>query len=300
MNVSKCKNTSLLCSVSWIMAEKIKSVSKFSGDAINMAISTLPQKEKEIVDKILDGILSNLGTKEKKQAMEKKTSDEVLFVNNILPQIKRKIEEIEARDLQKFTISVDFKIKTSFADMSDTDMYKEHVRIISLETGLNNLTIIVQFSRGKFYLDLASRLTKLGNSLKKAIETGSLTNVSYKTALRYMTLASIISKYPRLILCELSFAQIIKHKSRLRKFLSESEGQSLGDRLSLPIDVIAQDNDLSIEHVDMDEPKISFKTDPDWMYLDKSTSDVPTDNAVSRWAESAHGIDETEELECYM
>lgn len=265
-----------------------------------MAINALPQKEKETVDKILDGILSNLGKKEKKQAIEKKTSDEVLFVNNILPQIKRKIEEIEARDLQNFTISVDFKIKTSFADMSDTDMYKEHARIITLETGLNNLTIFVQFSRGKLYLDLAKRLSEHESSLKKAINTGLLTNVSYKTVLRYMTLASIISKYPRLVLCELSFSQIIKHKSRLRKFLSEPEGQSLGDRLSLSVDVIAQGNDLSIEHVDMDEPKICFTTDPDWMYLDKNTSDVPTDNAVSRWAESAHEIDEAEDLERFM
>ena len=83
-----------------------------------------------------------------------------------------------------------------------------------------------------------------------------------------MTLASIILKYPLLILCELSFAQIIKHQRRLRKFLREPEGQSLGARLSLPIDIIAQSNDLTIGSADIDELKISFKTDPDWMYLD--------------------------------
>ena len=40
-------------------------------------------------------------------------------------------------------------------------------------------------------------------------------DVSYMTVLRYMTLASIISIYPRLLLCELSFAQILKHKTKI-------------------------------------------------------------------------------------
>ncbi len=44
----------------------------------------------------------------------------VLFANAILPQIKGKIDEIEAKDLQKFTIAVDFKVKTTFTDLNET------------------------------------------------------------------------------------------------------------------------------------------------------------------------------------
>lgn len=282
------------------MAEKIKSVAKFSQDAIQMAITTLPKDDRKQMEKLLDDMLNNLGTKEKKQTMEKKTSDEVLFVNNILPQIKRKIEEIEKKDLEKYTISMDIKIKTTFTGMSDVDLYAEHARIISLETGLNNLMIIVQFSRGNLYLELGRQLSRGGSSLKEVIEKGLLTDVCYKTALRYMALASIILKYPRLLLCELSFAQIIKHKTRLIKFLQESEGQHLGTRLSLPIDIIAQGNDLSIGYADVEIPKMSFKTDPDWMFFDKNVSDVPTDNAVEKWVESTQKIDEAEELERFM
>lgn len=282
------------------MAEKIKSISKFSEDAITMVVNTLPREERESFENSMDNILSKLGSKEKKQAIEKKTSDEALFFNNIIPQIKRKIEEIEARDLQKITISVDFKVKTSFTDFGETEMYREHSRLITLETGMKNLIIIVQFARGKFYLDLTAKLNKVGRNLVDVIELGELAGVSYKTALRYMALASIISKYPRLLLCELSFSQIIKHKSRLRKFLSEFEGQHLGDRLSLPVDLIAQGNDLSIGYVDMDEPKINFKTDPDWVYHDMSASDVPNYNVVKQWAESAHEADEAAELEKFM
>lgn len=282
------------------MAEKIKSISKFSEDAINLAVNDLPRGERKQINSSLDGILSRLGKKERKQAIEKKTSDEVVFANAILPQIKGKLDEVEAKDLQKFTIAVDFKVKTTFTDLNEAEMYTEHSRLVLMETGVNNLIIIVQFCRGKFYLDFARHLNKTGRSLLQVIKRGEMTGISYKTALRYMALASIISQYPRLLLCELSFSQIIKHKSRLRNFLRGTEGQHIGDRLSLPIDLIAQGNDLSIGQVDMDEPKISFKTGPDWMHHDRSASDVPTDDAVKRWVESAHEVDETEDLEGFM
>lgn len=266
-----------------------------------MALNSVGSDSKKEFYKNLDTVMNALGKREtKKKTSEKQISDESVFQNNILQQIDRRLKEIEIIELNDtFSINTGFLITTDFDEMSEQEIVKEHEKIIMLESGLKNFLIIAQFARGKLYLSLAKKLQEAGQSLKKSIKSGLL-RVSYTTVLRYITLATIISIYPRLIVCELSFSQILKHKTRLFKFLKSAEGQSLCAKLSLSITMRANENSIKINQMTMVMPDVKFSTDPDWAYHECYAEASVSDEKVQRWAQSATLVDEDGELEDFI
>ena len=250
------------------MAEQIKTVAKFSEDAISVALNSLTEEEWKHFQKGLDIISKNLGTKEKKEKKDKqaKLSDEVIFKEYLIARIRQRMVEIEKQEAEtKLEIIIDFAIKTDYRECSLDEMLKEHAKIIQTEAGLNAMTLIAQYSRGLLYLQLAENLKQTGKSLREFIDNGGL-NVSYSTALRYITLASIVLKYPRLVLCPLTFSQIIKHKKRLMDFLSHPDGHDLKCRLALSVEIIAGGHRVNMASQEINTPEVEFNTDPDWEY----------------------------------
>ena len=201
--------------------------------------------------------------------------------------------------LKTYNVNTTFQVRTEFDSMSDKEIMEEHIRIVSLEDSMKNILLIVQFSRGMLYLEINRRLQKDKLSLKNFVEQGLL-GVAYTTVLRYMTLASIISVYPRLIICELSFSQILKHKTRLFSFLNKHEGQSLGDKLSTPITITVNGTTIAIQHKDIEMPKLKFNTDPDWLHRDAYEQEDVSDEALQKWAETSKYVDEEEDLVNFM
>lgn len=125
---------------------------------------------------------------------------------------------------------------------------------------------------------------------------------SYMTVLRYLTLASVISSYPRLLMCSLTFAQILKHRERLCKFLESETGIPLQDQLSMSFDISVQG---TIRHIGCNSvpmpPKQKYDFNPDWEHKEE-TPNIKTE----QWIESAGamGTDQTdnevEEMENYI
>lgn len=78
------------------MAEKIKHLSKFSEDALSLAVKRLPKSEREHFETGLALMESDLGVKVKKATSSStKLNDEAVFRNSIIPQIERRVEETE-------------------------------------------------------------------------------------------------------------------------------------------------------------------------------------------------------------
>lgn len=279
------------------MAQQIKKISKFSEDAINMALKTIPEKEWDSFQKGLHMLTTTLGEKEQKTPKTKQNSDESIFRNDVVPQIIRRLEEIENLEVRDgISIQVDFMIQADFVKMSDQQIFFEHSHLLQMETHLQYLTLITQFFRGMLYIELSDRITKRGSTLKRFIENDKELHVSYKTILRYMTMASIIANYPRLLLCDLSFSQILKHKKRLCKFLECEEGKKVSSRLSLPVEITAQGQVIEICYANMQIPSIKFSTDPDWKIHDVKDTGDKTDKEVENWVASCDVEDEETDL----
>lgn len=105
-----------------------------------------------------------------------------------------------------------------------------------------------------------------GQSVRDHIETGNtgkMLTVSYRTFLGYMSLAVIILHYPRLILCDLTFSQILKQTHELR-----TQGRGIEASLSFSVQLKVQNKTIVIDHYDVKTMEVSFTTDPDWVFHD--------------------------------
>ena len=109
--------------------------------------------------------------------------------------------------------------------------------------------------------------------------------IGYNTAIRYITFAVLIKRYPRLMICGLTYTQITKHQKRLLNYLKTDAG--LHDKLSQPLSVSAQNKALEIQVADIGVPSTSYSTDPDHVYEDFYYSPdcdaIPEDEDQASW-----------------
>lgn len=281
-------------------AKQIKQAAKFSEDALNLTFNEMSQDTKEGFEKGLTFLHSKLGSKEKKIVEKgKKLSDEDIFVKEILPQIHRKIKELEDKELQEggVKIQIDFSnIRTDFKDIKAEQLQQEHTKIMDLEDSLRFGTIVAQFIRGKFYLFAKDALKTVDPNLKSAVEKSL--QVPYTTFLRYATLANMCFCFPRLIMCDLTFTQILLHQKRLLKYLRSDAGRNLRDIMSLPVSLNAMGRSLTIERCDINVMTIKAHTGPDWAMRDKyDKTKVPTASVVEKTIDEAVGAYNTADEE---
>lgn len=275
------------------MAEQLKQVAKFSEDAINVAFQEMSQETKENFEKGLTFLNSKLGTKGKKttEKTSKHLSDEDIFKKNILPQIERKIKELEDVELQEGGVQVqmDFSnISTDFDGINAEELKNEHDKIVRLENELRFGTLVIQFIRGKLYIFAKDSLKTVDASLKAAVE--KVFGVPYRTYLRYATLANMLFCFPRLIMCDLTFTQILLHQKRLLTFFKSDAGRKLRDDISLPVSLKAMNKTLTIERCDIHVMTVKVSTGPDWAIHDKyDQSRIPSDAEVEKTFDGAAG-----------
>lgn len=96
---------------------------------------------------------------------------------------------------------------------------------------------------------------------------------------------------PRLIMCELSFTQIVLHQKRLLKYLNSESGKELRHRLSFSVTLHTKDKTIIIERCDIDVITSKFSTNPDWEIRDKHVDKkgLPNDATVQKLFDGAVG-----------
>lgn len=113
----------------------------------------------------------------------------------------------------------------------------------------------------------------------------------YTTVWRYVLFAKLVLKYPRLIVSELSFRQIIKYHKEIQKYLETDI--ELAEALKLHVTIYAQNRFLDITAVDMDSvpsTNVPPVLDPDYVYEDDSWYPDNTFNN-DNWSEDSGDSD---------
>ena len=200
-----------------------------------------------MIKKTFEDTLNSIAAKLVKPTRKRKMvsvlpSDDVVFRNNVVPQIREKLAEYE--DQNNKGNDVAWNIALSYnSDFSTTDLtaLKATHALIVKEDTIHNLKLIVVFHRGLLYLS-ARRLAQADANIRDWFikEFG----VSYVVALRYQAFAALILRYPRLIVCGLSFTQIMKHKNRIIKYLKDDT--ELATKLTDVVNISAQDRPIDI------------------------------------------------------
>ena len=137
-------------------------------------------------------------------------------------------------------------------------------------------------------LKTSTVLLTLDSDLESAVKKAF--GVPYRTFLRYATLANMLISFPRLIMCELSFTQILLHQKRLLKYLKSESGQELRHRLLFPVTLKTTGQTIQIERCDVEVLTAKFKTNPDWEIHDKhDKSELPRYATVKKTFDDAVG-----------
>jgi len=266
--------------------ETIKRIGSFSSDGIKQAIArVLDDDEKDTFWSLSTRVLHVLGEPTKsvaKRNVKKSvnlTSREV-FDRSILPQIRQKLSNYEQNLLSNCTSQwkINFDFPTDFSNCTLAELLAIHTEILKQETNVENMNLMVKFHRGMLYLA----------AYKGAMQEHNITawfqtklGVNYKTALRYMTYALMIRRYPRLIICGLKFDQLIKHSENIDDFL-ESETEGMKERLGIQLDITAQGKKMTIESGEVYIPRLTFQSDPDIEYFNE-IADVTPDEHFHAW-----------------
>lgn len=278
------------------MAKDIKRAAKFSEDALDMALREMPERDRLSFQKGLNILNTKLGDKKKTMVKRQKLPDEEVFMSSVLPAIRKRIQEIENAEVAgRLQLNINFSLKTNFASLGLEELILEHNRLKTMEDGLKTLELFAQCSRGLLYIELVDRLKSKGENIKEFIENSL--NVVYMTVMRYITLASLISTYPRLIVCGLTFTQLLKHQNRLLKFLMSEDGRDFSSKLALSVEIEAQGERIKFERTDMKTMDMRFNTDPDWEFHDAHAEYTASEESLCDLVESREFVDEEADLE---
>lgn len=269
------------------MADIIRYISTFSDDAVHNAIEQAVGTEKQRFIDMLVKIQSQL---EKPPKMKKKESrmfrqsDKTIFEQKVLLQIREKLVEYD--QLETSAKELEWKVRLDFVadyhSLNMNELKQRHVQILEEEKSLASLDLVVKYYRGLVYFRARELIDK--NENVKAVFRAEF-GVCYDTVCRYITFAALLKRYPRLMICGLSYAQITKHQKRLRDHLKIET--ALHDQLSQPLCVSAQEKAVEIQPADIEVPKTSFSVDPDYLYddyfYDPAQDDMPENEEHARW-----------------
>jgi hypothetical protein len=151
-----------------------------------------------------------------------------------------------------------------------------HAQILNDENTISNLDLVVKLYRGLLYF--RARQLSPNNSNMETYFRNEL-GIGYATAKRYMIFSSIIKRYPRLMVCGLSFNQIMKHQKRL--FDSLTADLNLHDTLSQPFSATVENKTVEISPSDIAVPIKTFNVDPDFVY--DINDDKHEDKEMESW-----------------
>lgn len=269
-----------------LATEQIKFISSFSEDAVRMAIKhhVIEKDQFRTFSVVLEQIhsgLEKLKKKSKKKTNTPQRSDKALFEERVLPQIVEKLAVYERQEYIEWNVKFDFL--DEYKDLKLAELKERHAMIIQEEHSLTSLDLVVKLYRGLVYY--RARVLYEGTNVKSMflLEFG----ISYDTAMRYITFAALIKRYPRLMVCSLSYAQITKHQKRLLEHLAVNV--ELHDKLSQTLSASVNNKSIEIIPSDIEVPATVYNTDPDHVF-ETHTNDVVDTSEDREWLDESGDI----------
>jgi len=143
------------------------------------------------------------------------------------------MENIDTLDHTEFEWKSDLSYVDRIINKTEkslTDFKNIHTQICTAERTDSRKVLLHQYFRGRV--------------LNEAREQGYNLGVPYSTEQRYITLFNLISKWPNLLICELSFAQLIKYRGRLCHTLEQND--SLSSQLGQDFCITVEDKPINL------------------------------------------------------
>ena len=234
----------------------LKKISGYPESAVSWALGKLSKEDQEKFNKTLGELESILGDKPEKSSGKNKKLPSALevFEKHIIPIIKDGVRQMEMLDdggkIQQLDVSCE-GMRTDLENMSLDDLAGLHNRITSMEKRVQTLDNFFKYYKGLVYM-----------AVQNMCETDGFTKwvqkrqVSKSTVYKYMAYTALIMRFPRLILCDLNFSQVVKHKERILSYMKKEENSKLSHQLSDSVEFQFGTSKVAIEYMESDVPHI--------------------------------------------
>lgn len=286
------------------MSSNLKKIAGYPESAINWSLGKLTPDERSIFEstlKKLDGFVGEK-PKETKKITTKLPSNTEVFENHIIPTIMESLRKMDIQDNcgQVQTLQMDFNFKTDLNRISLDGLADIHDKVVRAEGIVQIVDNFLKYYRGLIYSAAHEQCDEA--QFSKWIKSRS--NSSQATVYRYMAFTAMIRRFPRLIMCDLNFSQILKHQGRLISYLGKLENSKLFHQLMNEVEFIVSGSKIIIYPTDCEvQPVQRLSFDADWRFNDHfqnvditgtGITEVPTEGATNIEDESV------KELEKYM
>ena len=228
-----------------IMAAKyIRRLRNVNPDAIQTAIRANPLSDTTVRElKVLAESVVKAPSEKKRHERRTAEGD---FNDLIVPLLERVIQE-NAGNPQG--VRVDIVEGFNLFDVSEcqlVELIQHHTSLVSQETSLKVRILCVRFQRGAIYRRAHQLITNFEELQDWLFRNFSIT---YATATAYMSVTSLMERYPILLKSGLSFEQLRRHNRRLWKYLSQQTGVDETCDISDGVSTAAVQNDPFAVHV---------------------------------------------------
>lgn len=105
--------------------------------------------------------------------------------------------------------------------------------------------------------------------------------VPYPTASRYMAFSLFVSKYPRLLICDLTFSQIMHHHRGLLKYIATD--LEFASNLGLYVSLSAQNCLIDINPANVNIPNVMFKINANTVFNESAEAETTTTYEECEW-----------------
>lgn len=267
------------------MATKyITKLGKASPDAIQTAMRTSPLSAQTIreLKMLSEAVVKAPPTTE---GCKRRRTPEVDFTQLIVPMLDRVVQQ-HGENPQG--LRVDAIEGFHLEDVSQWELVQliqYHATLVSQEASLKTRILLVRYQRGLIYL----RAHHLINNFRE-LRTWFDNNfyISYKTATAYMSVASLLRRYPIILKCGLSFEQVRRHNKRLNNYFEKHQGEGVDESCDVSDGV----NQATIQHTP------DFPVVPDRATLDadfEMAYDEENENDFPNFTELTENIDHESE-----
>jgi hypothetical protein len=206
-----------------------------------------------------------------------------VFESKILPQVRERLAS-HATNETRGIVKVDsvMKFNTVYNEMSLDEIKGEHEQILIADNNVTKVQLFIRFHRGMLYLETFRRFEQKTNFKQWILDNLGIT---YDVARRYMTVALLIRRCPRLLICDLSFDQLAKHnKNFVKYFLDDKEG--LQDSLAVTCEIDVLGKRMIIKPSEVNVPALEYgNLDPDSSYYltDSAYNENLDEDEFSKW-----------------
>ena len=262
-------------------ASLLKRLSSKSSDTLQLAVkNVLSEKDREQFESCLVKLNEFVETPESGRSDGKKTkqhdasnrTQRQQFIDFVVPKIQAMMAERDNNEKStKLSDSTcDWKLDLGFVDtfnkgkiVSLDDLKAVHLDIVKQETIISNIQLVAAYFRGLVYVR-ARTLAPVDVAIEEFMYTTF--NVAYKTVCRYISFVNLIDCYPGLMICQLTFSQIIQHRNDLLSHLQIDKTLATKLRLYVTIKAHGKPVDLEATQDVCERTNIKFDCSPNWSF----------------------------------